>query len=321
MNIFNRVDCLGGGRNRNTGFDCVLTPKAIKGGAYVPSTFKLTKAQLATPGATLAALKAAAKADLPENRIFPFHNLINPADNSEDKIVRTATDGTRAVVRDGMMDWSWEFTIGGLALHTALRTHNQNGGYFIFWDSDYVLFGWGKDREIYGIPVNYKWVNPWKMETGDTTAIFALQIVFDPRYINQEMGFAKLNNTLTDVKGLRDIAIILNEFSGDDGTGNFSLLTEDSAYNLYDLYNTQLGTATVYIAINSQTGEEIDITSVTPKAGDKTFDFVLDTMDEDYPTEEGDIIVISMIPVSELEALGVEGFEGLSMELEIAANS
>lgn len=321
-NIFNRVDCASGGRNKNTGFgDCELNPTLIKGGAYVPSTFKLTKAQLATPALTIAALKAAAKTDDPANRIFPIHGFVNPSDNTEDKVIRTANDGSQSVVRDGLVNWSWEFTAGGLALHKALRTHNSNGGYFIFWDADNVLYGWGKNREIYGIPLNFKWVNPWRQNDGSNPAIYSLQVVFEARYSNQELGFAKLTSSLSDVKGLRDIAIIVNEFDGDLGTGNFSLVTEDSAYNLYDTYVTEFEDETLFAAVNDQTGEAVTVLSVIRQASDKSFDFALDTVDIDYPTSNGDTITLSMAAVSVLEAAGVINYEGLAVELEITTGS
>lgn len=322
MNIFNRVDCTGGGRNNNTGFGtCYLDPKLIIGGFDVPSTFKLTKEQLSTPAKTLAALTAAAKHDDPSQRIYPIHNFVNQADNSDDIVTRTTSDGSESVVRDGLTKWSFEFTVGGLALHRAERTHNQNGGYYIFYDSDFVIFGWGVNREILGIPLNYKWFKPWKMNDGSNPAIYALSMAFQPRYINEEGGFAKINSGLQTVRGLRDIQIVLNEFNSDEGTGNFSLLTEDSAYNLYDLYSTEFADEALYNLINSQTGEVVDILTVTKKASDKSFDFAIDTSDEDYPVDEGDIMVMTLVDVSVLEAAGIEGFEGLSMDLEIAANS
>lgn len=322
MNIFGVVDCGTSGRNKNTGFgDCQINPKLIKGGAYVPSTFKLTREQLGSQASAIAALKAAAKADLPEDRIYPIHGFINPSDNTEDKTIRTSGDGNQTVVRDGLVNWSWEFTLGGLALHRALRSHNENGGYFIFWDEDYNLYGWGKNREIYGIPLNFKWVNPWKQNDGSNPAIYTLQVVFLAKYTNDEVGLAKVGSGITDVKGLRDVEIVVNSFNSDNGHGNFSLLTLDSAYNLFDKYNTELDDKALYFATNAQSGNDIGITSVTAKTSDKTFDFVLSTVDVDYPTLDGEVILLKLDVVSELELAGVEGFEGIEARLTIGDSS
>lgn len=322
MNIYNRVDCGTGGRNKNTGFgDCIIDPKLITGGAYVPSTFKLTKAQLQSPATVIAALKAAAKADLPEDRIYPIHGFINPADNSEGKQVRTTNDGSQSVTRDGLVKWSWEFTQGGLKLLIALRSHNANSGYFIFWDADYTLFGWGRDSELYGIPLNYRWSDSWKQNDGTNPAIYPLEVAFFPRYINEELGFVRLNANLADVKGLRDVNIVINDFNGDEGTGNFSLLTEDSAYNLYDRYSDEFAAPALYLAVDDASGNQVTISDVTKKASDKSFDFALDTGDADYPLTDGDAITLSLVTVSALEAAGITGFEGVDATLTIESGS
>ena len=315
-NLFNRVDC--GTKKRNTGFgDCVLNLLLIKGGFYVPGTFLIPKDVLASPAATIAFLRAAANSDSKSQRIYPIHNFVNPTDNSDDLTKQTFSDGSESIVREGLIKWGFQIVRGGKSLHTALRTHNENGGYFIFYDATFTLFGLGIDREISGLPLNYKWMKPFKQNDGSKATEYMLEIAMNAEDVNDNLGFAKLTRNIEDVKGLRDVEIVVNEFDHDGGKANVSLLTLDSGYNLFDLYKTNFSVKTLWEATNSETGGDIAITSVDPAPG-KTFDIQFNAQDSDYPVAAD--ILLDLVPVSVLTEAGVEGFEGIEVILPVSGS-
>lgn len=318
--IFNSTDCTTS--RKNTGFgDCFADPKGVLGAFYVPSSFRLTAADLATKETALAALDAAAWFDSKGQRIFPVHRLKNPTDNSDEKTVQTFSDGSEAVVREGLMKWMFQVTNGGLCIHKALRTHNQNGGYFIFYDADFTLFGWAKNPgEIWGIPCNYIWSDPWRMNDGSNVTAYMISMAFAPRYVNEAVGYAKLDSTLESIEGIQDIS--LDELSFDENTGvaEISAATDCAAVNIADLYGSELAVAGAWTAINASTGSAITIDAVSVVGGsDKRFQLTLDTADTDYPS--GGTILISLAAVSVLDGLGVSGFESDTVQLETTSSS
>ncbi len=317
--IFNSVDCTTDLKNLGFG-DCVADLKNIIGGFKVPGTFKLDAADLATKATALAALAAAAASDVKGSRIYPIHRLKNPTDNTEDTTKQSFSDGSQAVVREGLNMWGFQVTNGGLCLHKSLRTHKQNGGYFIFYDADFTIIGWKKNEgEIWGVPLNFFWPKPWKMNDGSNVTNYSFDMAFEPRYVNEAVGYARLDSTLEGIEGLQDVVLAESAFDGDTGVAEVTALTECAATNMATLYGTELAVAGAWVATNAETGAAITIDTVTVIGGsDPRFEITFDTGDGDYPTDG--TILLSLAAVSVLEGLGVEGFESNELELVVGAS-
>jgi len=113
------------------------------------------------------------------------------SDNSEDNQLQTFGYGGKKVVREGDYDWTFEFTDGGLCLVQSLRSFNSNGRWrVVFYDANFILFGstGTTSGSLYGIPLKTLWTKPWKANDGSKTAMYAIQFVFEPRFINDELG-------------------------------------------------------------------------------------------------------------------------------------
>lgn len=319
--ILNTVDCTTS--RKNTGFgSCFADVKQIKGGFLVDSTFKLSGADLASVTAALAALRAAAVNDNKGLRIFPVHRFKNPQNNSDEKTVQAFSDGAEAVVREGLQKWMFQVTNGGLCIHKSLRTHNQNGGYFIFYDADFTLFGWQKNiGELWGIPCNYIWTEPWRMNDGSNVTAYMLSMAFEPRYVNEGVAYIKLNSTLEGIEGLQDIALELDSFDDVTGVAEVYARLECGATNIAALYGAELDVAGAWLAENAETGEPVTIQAVAVVgAGDsKRFQLTFNTGDTDYP--DNGTILLSMEAPSVLDGLGVEGFESNTIELVTSTSS
>jgi hypothetical protein len=318
--IFNSTDCTT--TRKNTGFaDCFADPKLIIGAFLVSSSFKLSGAELASKEAAITALRAAAADDNKGQRIFPIHRLKNPANSGGDKTTQEFSDGSIAVVREGILNWTFQFTNGGLCLQKALRSHNQNGGYFIFYDSEFTLFGWQKVAgEIWGVPANYIWTDPWMMNDGSNVTAYKINLAFGPRYVNEGVGYAKLDSTIEGIEGLEDVTLTEIAFDSDSGIAEVAALLDCGAVNMAELYGTELANPARWVAENGETGEDVTITAVSVIGGtDKRFQLTFDTADSDYP--DSGVILISLAAPSVLDAAGVEGYESDAIELEVSASS
>ena len=292
----------------NTGFgSCFLDMKQIVGAFIVPNGYALSAADLAD---IQAALIADTKAVVKLNRVFPVGNFVGVTSATEDKTVQTFPYGGKKVVREGFYDWSFQFTEGGLCLQQALRKFNSNAAWSIlFYDSEFHLFGTKGlvAGSLYGIPLEILWANPWMPNDGSNSAVYHLQTVFKPRYINEELAFVPAGSYLQDIEGLQDVDIVVNTWNQTTGVVN-AAISSKCGTNLGEIYSTELPVVGNFKASNKVTGAAITITSVAYVSTTKTFNITIDTADADFPaTTEG--VLLDLAANTVLEAAGVVGYE------------
>lgn len=319
--IYNNINCVVNRKNVGYG-DCVLEPKQVIGIFKVPGSFRLDATDLQSVEATIAKLRQYALYDNKGNRIYPVMQLKNPQNNSDDKTVQAFSDGTEAVVREGLQKWMHQVTAGGLGLHSALRTHNENGGYILILDAAFTLYGWSKNKgEIWGVPLNWFWADAWRPNDGANVANFSFGYAFNPVYLNEAVGYCQLNTEVLGISGLKGIQ--LTEYSFDDATGvvEVNARLENGGTNMADLYGTELAAAGLWKASNAETGSAITVQTVTVVgAGEsKRFQITLDDADADYPAAGS--IILSMAAPSVLDAAGVEGYESDELTLTTGSSS
>lgn len=301
---------------KNTGFGgCPVDWKLIAG-AFIfdgPKTF--SAAELANLQIVLQNL---AWSDSKALRAYPIGGFLNPADNTEKPTIQTFSDGSKAKVRDGTVDWTFQFTAGGFCLLQALRTHNGNGSvYAIFYDKENKILGYNNGGNLSAIPQQIFDAEPWTMNTGSATAAYMVHFVFPVSYINENAEYAKADFDLSQIIGLQDIRMISNGFNIATGLGNVSFLTECGGSNLYDLYSTSINTTTIK-GTNPYTGGDVQITSVTPIPGNKSFNIQLNKSDPDYPSDGN--VVLTMLPPSGLALAGMPGYEAEPLNIEITSS-
>src|ERR1700733_1565552 len=125
---------------RNTGFGgCPVDWKLIAGCFLFDAPKVFSAPEIAALQQTLQNL---ASSDTKSTRMYPVHNFVNPTDNTEATVYQTFSDGSKAKVRDGVYDWTFQITQGGFCLLQALKTHNSNGGtYALFYDKEFKILG------------------------------------------------------------------------------------------------------------------------------------------------------------------------------------
>ena len=292
----------------NTGFgSCFLDMEHIIGAFIVPNGYSLTAAELADIQASLTAdTKAAVKL----NRAFPVGGFVAVTSGTEDKTVQTFGYGGKKVVREGDYDWTFQFTEGGLCLHKALRSFNSNGSWsVIFYDAKFNLFGTTGSVEgsLYAIPLKMLWANPWTPNDGGNSAVYAIQMVFEPRYINEDLAYVKADSYLADIPGLQDLILVKNSWNEATGVANISVITRCGT-NLYEVYPTELATASLWKPSNAATGSAITVSSVAGVAATKSFNVTIDTTDTDFPAgTQG--IYLDLADLAALELAGILGYE------------
>lgn len=296
---------------RNTGFGtCFLNWKIIIGAFLFDSPRVFTDEEIADLQATL---DEAATDDIKANRMFPVHNFVGPTDNSEKVITEKFDYGAEAIVRDGNINWSFQFVDGGACLNNAGRTHNGPSN-VLFYDADNKLMGWNKTSGLSTIPLQYVYFAPFTLPTGSKTTGYMVMFSFLPKYINEEVGFVKAPFDLAEITGLQDIDILLNSFDQDSGVANLTLQAACGAQNIYDLFSGQIavGSFTAY----DEDGNAVDITSVAPVAGNKTFNVTLNP----GQLPDNGTVTLSGAVVSVLVDEGIVGYEIGTIELEVVGS-
>ena len=312
-NKLNQIDCITG--YKNVGFGtCVFDPKLIKGVLLFPEKRTFTNEELASLETTLRNL---AKADSKSARMYPLHNFVAVADSTEDVVIETTDYGAKSVTRDGDYDVTFKYFDGALCLSTALATFNGPTP-FLMYDKNGVIIGSKSNGKLSTIAPHFFHALPWRFATGANAANYQVRLSFTPEQINQYIGYVKAGFDITDIEGLKDVEIEVNSYNEGTGVANVTLQTLCNKTNLANNLATELADEALYVATNKETGEEIAITTVTAGAG-KTFNVTINTGDANYPAAGG-VIVLNLAAVSVLEAAGIEGYEGVEVEIELAAS-
>lgn len=306
MSKLNQLVCANNVANLGFG-SCFLDLEQIIGAFIVPNGFSLDSADLAD---IQTALAAATKVSVKLNRAYPVHNFLQVNSNTEDKTVQNFNYGGKKVVKEGDYDWTFEFTEGGLCLLKSLRSFNGTGKWsVIFYDSKFRLFGTTGSEEgsLYAIPLKVLWANPWTPNDGTKTAMYAVQMVFEPRFINEDLAYAEADSYLTDILGLQDIIIVKNSWNQGTGVVNVSLFSRCGT-NMYEVFPTELAATAVYSAANASTGGAITVSSAAGVAATKSFNVTLSIADPDFPAgTEG--ILFDLAAIATLESNGITGYE------------
>lgn len=300
---------------RNTGFDpCVFDPKLIAGVLLYPNGRTFTDQEIDDLQATL---EADAVLDDKLSRMYPLHKFVSIADNQEDVTIQTFDYGAKSVVKDGDYDATFQYLDGALTLHAALRSHNGPTP-FLMYDKKRNIIGTSVNGKLSTIPPHFFHALPWKFATGSTVAGYLVRLSFLPEYVNEELAFVAADFDLKDIKGLKDVEVVVNSFNAGTGVANVTLQTAGNKTNLYDRLSVAFNNIARYAANNLRTGGAITVSNVA-LAANKTFDITLNTANTDYPAAGGTVLLNLAVP-SILSQAAIDGYEGIEAEIAISAS-
>lgn len=299
---------------KNTAFgSCFVDWKLIRGAFLFDYAKVFSTAELAQFGSTMRNL---AKSDTKSLRCYPIHNFVNPTDNTEAETVQTFADGSKAFVRDGVYDWTFQFTQGGYELLKALRSHNGQP-WVLFYDQEGKVLGFNNNGSFAAIPLQIFLAKAWKMNTGSQAAAYEIRFVFNTNYALEDSDFIKSDVLLPTVIGLKDIIVQVNSFNIATGLVNVTFREQIGGSNLFPLYSPDFNTITV-LAVNEQTQGPITITSITADPNTDTWNIQLLHASPNYPTS-GYIDLKGAYP-STLALQGLSGYEIIPARLSVATS-
>lgn len=304
LNQFNCIEAFG-----NTGIGrCALIPSYIVGMIIVPNNFLITEANSVN---LQTFMDDAAKNPSKPNRIFPIHNFVGLTDNSEDVVTESLGYGYTVPIRDGNYSWTFRFIQGGVCLLKALQSYNGSNVTVLFYDSNGVVYGRNTANGLMGVPLISFFAGKWTLTDSTTVATFAVTVTFEPKYLNQDLGFIKDEAfTASDVIGLQDVNI--NAVGAQTATIlSVSATAACGGENLFDLYSDELADGALWDVRNGSTGAALTVTSVAANAVNKTFTITLSAA-------RTNATIVGLAGTDVLEAAGIMGIESKPVVIPLA---
>ena len=292
-------------RNMNTGVDnCDKSIGKINRVIFAPDGAHITPAD----GARLYAfLKEKLEAAIPENRwyITPIAPN-NIADGSTEPVVASLADGSSEQLLPGNLIQTLEWW-SKLSHDKTINKFNQyDGPAFLFTDLGFI----GREEGVNLHPINVKiGVSGGGLQTFDTsprTKKMTINIGDELEFQNN-LGFYPLETSrLNTLKGLRDLYLSVVKATG--GIANIRLtIGADKKTNVFDI--PAFKTAFLNKVNWRANGSATDITSVAADENNKSFEVNVGAGS----------FVIDTAPIDVLKAAGVEGYEGIPVNVDVTA--
>lgn len=272
-----------------------------------------TTGSAAAPGALLAQLKSDMQNDNKALRIYPVPNFFSFKDSSEKAVTQKFDYGQVQTVRDGIMDWEFDFRLGGLNLSNALRSYNGYAWSFLFVDSKNQLVG-TQAIDLTGAntigaisPIEF-YQNPFMPNDGKKLATYTANFRFLPKYVNELVAY--VTNATFDIigsiPGLIDLQLSGVE-SATPGTYNLTVTSRVGGVNVGALFSVALASVSVWTSANDASGLPVTITGVTWNSAGGFFAAVV-TASGNYPAIGGKID-FNLVGPTELATALVPGYE------------
>lgn len=318
MEGLNKIFC--GSDVKNTGTcECFFDPKLITGVIFVPKGKVFTAAELAD--AQIQATLEAAVSAAASGRIYPFQPFEAITDNTEDPTRQTFGYGTVKTVREGKINWQFQFINGGLNASNALRSFNGLIGKFnvIFIESQNTLLGtsrkdangeWG----LAGVPMSDIYTRPWRPSDGTNVTNYTIEFSFDPVYINEKIAFKKVafdSYLLSELAGLEDIKLINGGVDGSEIL--VTAETDCGSTDVFDLYADELAQPTAWKITGA------DGTAKTVSAVAKNDDAKGWTVTAEETFEDGDVISLAAPSVLAAAPIGIVGYDSIPLTLDLGS--
>jgi hypothetical protein len=278
------------------------TPPAVNT-AFVPALSTALQTQL----------QSDSQNDNPALRIYPVPNFFSFKDSSEKAVEQKFDYGQVQTVRDGIMDWQFEFRLGGLNLSNALRGYNGYAWSFLFIDSKNQLVGTqavdSTGAATIGAisPIEF-YQDPFVPNDGKKLATYTSKFRFLAVYVNELVAYVTTApfNIVSTIKGLIDVVLTGSE-SSTPGIYNVTVTSRVGGVNVGALYSTALASASLWVANNTATGSAITITGVTWNAAGGYFALALTVTSPPYPAI-GAALNINTVGPTELNTALVPGY-------------
>jgi len=303
--ILNSYNCLVPGAN--TGPDaCAIDLKNTVAIFLMPPGTKIPASALLTATAFLSALSALTNAPV-GTRIYPVFNLIQNADATEATQIQTFPNGFKFPVRNGYYNPSYQF-VANFCLYLQLY-NGFNGKPWDVLTIDAAGTGWGvknPDGSLSGVSADYIDVPTFKNNTGGAVSETTISFSAAPDFLTS-FGFVKLSLAQwKTLKGLQTVTLT----SGGARVTNVSLIKGGIGCGQRSLaaqYGSALAVANLWVALDSVSGNDLNITSVALNSNIDGYTGTVDTSDPDY--NAANPVIWSLAAPTVLSAAGITGIE------------
>lgn len=299
----------------NTGLgNCVVDIGYIGAIWFAPDNFKIPTTSIA---AALTAINAAILNDNPTLRLYPVSGLVQNTDSSESDTIQTFNDGSKAMVKEGFYNWTFQFVKGAFCLSYRLRMANGLNRSFFIIDKNGRIYGTDTgDGAITAVKPALAWTNPFKLNDGTKVTEYSTMVNVDPLFLNDYISFLDFKNNggygaLSGFTGLQDVLIA--KVTRVVAVLNVSAKTACGTTNLFDVYGSTLASAGLWVAytdsllVPGTPGNSLTITSVATNTNAKAYTITIDTSDPDYVA--GAPIWISLAGPTETQPTLLAGYE------------
>lgn len=308
-NILNAYNCLTAGGNTGPSA-CPVDIGTIVGAILLPTSKAFSAANLADSTTFLTALQAATLADATA-RVYPLKNLDQPNDASEANTYQTTAYGSRAKIRNGVYDLTYQVMIGGMCLYIQVAKFSNVGGLSVlFVDENGLIFGMKVGDTLKGIPLMLFDAPAPKWNDGSNVTAYTVKFVYKQDFL-KSFGFVQLQGGDWDMlNGLQNVVITSGTTTNTDRTAGASSVKVNFSCpgaDFYSLYKAQLAVANLWTVKDAVSGNALTVTGVVATDNFGGFVVTIDTADPDYVA--GNKQVISLVGAAALNTAGIIAVE------------
>lgn len=308
--ILNSVNCTSA--FSNTGFGkCNFIPREIVAALIVSSAFVITE----TDAQNLQTfLDTQLKNPVKSQRVLLVPGFVGITDSSDEVVRETLGYGGTQTLRDGNYNWTMRFVNGGLCLLTSLQSMNGQVPNVIFIDAAGNLIGTKKANGLGGIPLEDYWANKWTPSDGSSvSANLSVYFSFKPHYINERLSFIQTTGMddfdISMLTGYQDLVISTVSATAGSAIVNVADKCSGDSAGIGELYGNDLADPELWSAVGFDGTEQV-ISAVAYNDANNRYTLTF------LPVRTVGSIV-NLASVTDLEAAGVEGFEGVASRVPL----
>lgn len=294
----------------NTGITpCPYHPKNLEGFLLLPKDEVWTEAQVAALQTTI---NTGIAEDLPANRYYPITRFEDIEPKGTDAVETETGYGVAKFVRNGKYRWRAMYSNGALDLHSELSKFNGLQDRFdvmLVMKGNVLLCTAYGDSSVKGFSLDTIYAPNITLNTGGEDTKYAFEIgLEDESQLNINFRVITIPDTIPFVDSFRGLKPTRIEVVAHVGatTDEMTVRVWSGSTNLYDSYNGQLDTNTLWTLINNSIPTPTTTVSTSATAVPATKSFLLDF--GSAVTAASQECIVKLGTVTAMGAAGLSGF-------------
>lgn len=253
----------------------------------VPNGFYLAAPNWSFDPSQVAFNRAYVTEQIQAKNLIPFLNSLQFTDNTEDDVFQTFATGIKAVVRNGLPEFAFDYS-KGYCFHSAAHSYNSYAAYKVVfvWNNGVHGFAKNSDGTLSGLDMGYFKAGTYKNNSGSETQTtpVSFQLTNAIQY-NENMAFLsaeQLDFVPSNINGVVDAMLtIQGDIEGTDTTFDVAVKVHcNTSINV-------LGLTVADLQLTGDTSKSISTVAYNSSTG-------LYTITMDAPAVEGELIGIRL---------------------------